>query len=106
MGADTFDWQGFLDCIRRLARETSLSMSEFVKKLLATDHTMLSTWRTDTEVKLDVAVNQTSARSWDAKKVSSSKGLLTRSNENTVIHRFLLPSILCVMLLMKAVNYI
>lgn len=67
----TFEWNGFMECIRILANEVDLSMNEFVKKMLIADDFSFQKWRAETQrIPEETGTNkQTSSRPWDSKKV-------------------------------------
>ena len=69
LGADTFDWQGFLDCIRLLAKEIRLPVNDLIKKLLIADEFAFQRWHAETESIPDVGNSKKINRLWDAKKV-------------------------------------
>ncbi|CAF2392157.1 unnamed protein product [Rotaria sp. Silwood2] len=70
LGTDTFEWNGFMDCIRILARQMHLSLNEFVKKMLIADEFSFQRWRVETErIPLEVGTGKQTSRPWDSKKV-------------------------------------
>jgi hypothetical protein len=69
LGTDTFEWNGFMDCIRMLAREIHLSLNEFVKKMLMADEFSFQRWRTEIEYIPEISSIKKTTRPWDAKKV-------------------------------------
>jgi len=71
LGTDTFEWNGFMECIRMLANEIHLSLNEFVKKMLIADEFSFQRWQTDIEYIPEVGINIKTNRLWDAKKVNS-----------------------------------
>ncbi|CAF1433006.1 unnamed protein product [Adineta steineri] len=76
LDTNTFDWNGFLDCIHLLAKEIHLSLNEFVKKMLIADEFSFQTWRTEIEAIPEVGTNKKSNRSWDAKKVLAAVNIM------------------------------
>ncbi len=71
LGTDTFEWNGFMECIRLLANEIHLSLNEFVKKMLIADEFSFQRWQVDIEYIPEVGTNTKTNRLWDAKKVNS-----------------------------------
>ncbi|CAF0719816.1 unnamed protein product [Rotaria sordida] len=70
LGTDTFEWNGFIDCIRILAKQIHLSLNEFVKKMLTADEFSFQRWRVETErTSLEVGTGKQTSRPWDSKKV-------------------------------------
>ncbi|CAF0759766.1 unnamed protein product [Rotaria sordida] len=70
LGTDTFEWNGFIDCIRILAKQIHLSLNEFVKKMLTADEFSFQKWRVETErTSLEVGTGKQTSRPWDSKKV-------------------------------------
>ncbi|CAF0945283.1 unnamed protein product [Adineta steineri] len=76
LDTNTFDWNGFLDCIHLLAKEIHLSLNEFVRKMLIADEFSFQTWRTEIEDIPEVGTNKKSNRSWDAKKVLATVNIM------------------------------
>lgn len=66
---DAFEWIGFLDCIRQLAKQTSLTQNDFVKKLLVIDEFSFEKWRKETAESPEIGSTIKSNRPWDPKKV-------------------------------------
>jgi hypothetical protein len=71
LGTDTFEWNGFMDCIQTLATEIHLPLNDFVKKLLMADEFAFQRWQAETEYIPEVGTNKKINRLWDAKKVES-----------------------------------
>jgi hypothetical protein len=71
LGTDTFEWNGFMDCIRTLATEIHLPLNDFVKKLLIADEFAFQRWQAEVEYIPETGTNKKINRIWDAKKVES-----------------------------------
>ncbi|CAM4882804.1 unnamed protein product [Rotaria socialis] len=70
LNVETFEWNGFMDCIQALANEIHLSSNEFVKKMLIADEFSLQRWRVETErIPLEAGTGKQTSRPWDSKKV-------------------------------------
>ena len=69
LGTDTFEWNGFMECIQILAHEIHLPLNEIVQKLLIADEFSFQKWQAETECLPEVGVNKKVNRLWDAKKV-------------------------------------
>ena len=87
LGTDTFEWNGFMDCIRMLSKEVHLSLNEFVKKMLTIDEFSFQRWRVDSQdVSLDEELDKRTNRPWDTKKVYS---FICREKKNVFFFLFL-----------------
>ncbi|UJR35650.1 hypothetical protein I4U23_028400 [Adineta vaga] len=73
---DTFDWTGFMNCIRILAKEIHLSLNECVKKMLMADEYSFQRWRIEVEHIPEVGTNKKTNRPWDVKKVLAAVNLM------------------------------
>jgi len=69
LGTDTFEWNGFIECIRILASEIGLTLNDFVRKLLVADESSFRQWQTEIEYIPEVGTHTKANRLWDAKKV-------------------------------------
>ncbi len=76
LGTDTFEWNGFMECIRMLANEIRLSLNEFVKKMLIADEFSFQKWQTEIEYIPEVGINKKFNRLWDAKKVLAAVNIM------------------------------
>jgi hypothetical protein len=76
LGTDTFEWNGFMDCIRMLSREIHLSLNDFVKKMLQADEFSFQRWRAEIERTPEVGINKKEVRLWDAKKVLATVNIM------------------------------
>jgi hypothetical protein len=80
LGTDTFEWNGFMECIRILANEIHLSLNEFVKKMLLVDEFSFQKWQTEIEHIPEVGTNKTTTTTtnllWDAKKVLAAVNIM------------------------------
>jgi hypothetical protein len=87
LGTDTFEWKGFLECIRILANEIPLSLNEFVKRMLIADEFSFQKWQTETESLPEGGINKMTNRLWDAKKVLAAVHLMRDVvEENRKLH--------------------
>lgn len=69
LGVDTFDWNGFVDCIRILAKEIRLPLNDLIRKLLIADEFAFQKWHAETEYIPDEGSSKKINRLWDGKKV-------------------------------------
>ena len=102
---ETFDWIGFMECVRLLAREVRMSLNEFVKKMLSADDIAFQRWQAETDQVTEAGPDKRTARLWDAKKVQS-RCFIDKRTLFTPIIRFLLLCTSCVTWWKRAVNCI
>ena len=70
LGSDAFDWNGFLDCVRQLAKEVSVPLNDVVKKMLTANEMTFHKWQNETDRNSEIGSSPKTTRPWDAKKVS------------------------------------
>ena len=75
LGSDVFDWNGFLDCVRQLAKEVALPLNDFAKKMLTANEVTFHKWQNETDRNSEIGSSPKTTRPWDAKKVGLADGI-------------------------------
>ncbi|CAF0930526.1 unnamed protein product [Didymodactylos carnosus] len=77
LASHTFEYNGFMECVRMCARHVKMSANDFVKKMLLADESSFQRWRAEIDRLSDGIISKKVVRPWNAKKVLRAITIMT-----------------------------